>query len=68
MNISPVGSSLLYNQVQNTKESQQSLASGTMKNALNSPQQYLNLLEQSVSVKNSVQLAQGIGVNVDAIV
>jgi hypothetical protein len=67
MNIGSLGNSLLKSQIHNVKESQQSLATSQLKSAMNSPKQYLNLLEASVAVKNTINLAQsqGIGTNVD---
>jgi len=67
MNINSLSSSLLSSQLKTTQNSQQSLAASTMKNAMNSPKQFLDLLEQSINVKNTIQLAdkQGIGTNVD---
>ena len=65
MNVNAVGNMLLANQMQSTKNSQQSLTTNSLKNAMDSPQQFLQLLEQSVAVKNTIDIANGIGINVD---
>jgi hypothetical protein len=65
MSVSAIGSNALYNQMQSVNKLQQSLSTNTLKSAMNSPQQYLDLLQQSISVKSSVDLANGLGINVD---
>jgi hypothetical protein len=64
--IGSVGFSNLYSQVQNAKNVQQSFATNSLKGAMEAPQQFLQLLEQSVAVGHATQAASNLGMNVDA--
>jgi hypothetical protein len=66
MNIGSVGMSNLATQMRSASASNQSAAASVLKSAMNQPQQFLQLLEQSVSVTNVENIASGMGMNVDS--
>ena len=68
MNVNPIGSNMLYNTMQTANRSQQSLGTNLLKNAMDTPKQFMDLLERSIAVKSSVNLANGLGINVDTMV
>ena len=65
MNVNSISNNILMNGIQSANRTQQSLSSNSLKDAINAPQQFLALLEQSINVKSSVDLANGLGINVD---
>jgi hypothetical protein len=68
MGISSIGGASLANQMQAVRSNQQSMTSNTLKSAMDTPKQFLDLLEQSVSVKQATNIASGLGINVDTTV
>lgn len=65
MSVGSVGNNVLATAMQQVQPSKQSAAMTQMKGALEQPEQLLELLEQSISVKNASEIANGLGINLD---
>jgi len=65
MNISSIGGTMLSNSMQATKNAQQSLSTNSLKNVMDTPKQFLDLLEQSIAVNNTKNIASSLGMIVD---
>jgi len=63
--ISSVGFSNFYSQIQTAKSVQQNFATNSLQSAMDTPKQFLQLLEQSVAVEQATQAASNLGINVD---
>lgn len=62
MNITATGMNSFTNAVNKTSNLQTSMAASTLKGAINAPEQYMQLLEQSIAVKNSNNIASSMGI------
>lgn len=67
MNISSIGNRLIATQMQivNSMQEQQSAAMSNFKGAMKSPEQFLQLLEQSATIKQTEDIASHAGMILD---
>ena len=65
MNVNSIGNDYLTKQIQSATQSQLSLAGNSLKSAMDTPKQFMELLEQSIAVKNSITVANELGMNLD---
>ncbi|MDR0926440.1 MAG: hypothetical protein LBO69_01570 [Ignavibacteria bacterium] len=67
MSVSSIGGSSLSSAYQTANATTRQTASmSALKGAMAQPQEFLQLLEASISVKNATNIASGMGINVDS--